>query len=151
MKKTDVLTMGEVTARSGFAASAVRFYEDEGLLHAVRAGSGHRRFERSTLRRLAFIKAASTIGLSLQEIREELATLPDNRTPTKADWERISRHWRGRIEDRINALERLRDDLTGCIGCGCLSLQRCSIYNPGDVLATSDAAPGAARLPRALR
>ncbi len=145
------MSVGDVSRRSGFAASALRFYEAEGLIQAQRSPGGRRLFERATLRRLAFIRAASNVGLTLGEIREELARLPDNRTPTKADWTRISRHWRGRIEEQIAALERLRDDLDGCIGCGCLSLQRCTIYNPQDVLAGSDDAPGAVRLPAALR
>lgn len=151
MDSHDLMSVGDVSRRSGFAASALRFYEAEGLIHAQRSAGGRRLFERSTLRRLAFIRAASNVGLTLGEIRDELARLPDNRTPTKADWTRISRHWRGRLDEQIAALERLRDGLDGCIGCGCLSLQRCSIYNPGDVLAASDDAPGAARLPAVLR
>ena len=151
MDARELLTMGEVTRRSGFAASALRYYEAEGLVYAQRSPGGRRMFERSTLRRLAFIRAAANVGLSLQEIRSELDRLPEGRTPTKADWARISRHWRGRLDEQIAALERLRDGLDGCIGCGCLSLQTCSIYNPGDVLAASDDAPGAARLPAVLR
>jgi MerR family redox-sensitive transcriptional activator SoxR len=151
MDARELLTMGEVTRRSGFAASALRYYEAEGLVSAQRSPGGRRMFERSTLRRLAFIRAAANVGLTLQEIRAELDRLPEGRTPTKADWARISRHWRGRLDEQIAALERLRDGLDGCIGCGCLSLQRCSIYNPGDVLAASDEAPGAARWPAVLR
>jgi len=151
MEKRDLLAMGEVSERSGFAASALRYYEAEGLVHATRSPGGRRMFERSTLRRLAFIRAAANVGLTLQEIRDELAELPDERTPTKADWTRISRHWRGRLDEQIAALEHLRDGLDSCIGCGCLSLQRCTIYNPQDVLAADDRAPGAARLPRLLR
>jgi MerR family redox-sensitive transcriptional activator SoxR len=151
MDTRDLLAVGEVAERSGFAASALRYYEAEGLIAAERSPGGRRMFERSTLRRLAFIRAAANVGLTLQEIREELDRLPDGRTPTKADWVRISRHWRGRLDEEIAALERLRDGLDVCIGCGCLSLQRCSIYNPGDVLAASDDAPGAARLPAVLR
>ena len=151
MDARELLTMGEVTRRSGFAASALRYYEAEGLVHAQRSPGGRRMFERSTLRRLAFIRAAANVGLTLQEIRAELDRLPEGRTPTKADWARISRHWRGRLDEQIAALERLRDGLDGCIGCGCLSLQRCSIYNPGDVLAASDEATGAARWPAVLR
>ena len=151
MDARELLTMGEVTRRSGFAASALRYYEAEGLVEAQRSPGGRRMFERSTLRRLAFIRAAANVGLTLQEIRAELDRLPEGRTPTKADWARISRHWRGRLDEQIAALERLRDGLDGCIGCGCLSLQTCSIYNPGDVLAASDDAPGAARLPAVLR
>lgn len=151
MDKHDVLTVGEVARRSGFAASALRYYESQGLITASRNGGGQRRFERGALRRLAFIRAASNVGLTLDEIRAELAELPDARTPTKADWQRISAHWRTRLNDRIAAIERLRDGLDSCIGCGCLSLQRCSISNPGDVSAASDGAPGAALLPALLR
>lgn len=151
MDSRDLLSVGEVAERSGFAASALRYYEAEGLIHAERSPGGRRMFERSTLRRLAFIRAAANVGLTLQEIREELDQLPSGRTPTKADWARISRHWRGRLEEQIEALEQLRDGLESCIGCGCLSLKRCSMYNPGDVLASTDAAPGAARLPAVLR
>jgi len=147
----DVLTVSEVARRSGFAASALRFYEDQGLISATRTSGGQRRYERNVLRRLAFIRAAGNIGLSLQEIREELSTLPRSRTPTKADWQRISRHWRTRLEDRIAALERLRDGLDACIGCGCLSLQRCAFSNPGDIAALATGSPGAAYLPATLR
>lgn len=151
MNTHDLLTMGDVTARSGFAASAVRYYEAQGLVSSTRQGTGQRRFERSVLRRLAFIRAAANVGLTLEEIREELSRLPSNRTPTRSDWQRISRHWRGRIDEQIGALERLRDGLDSCIGCGCLSLQRCAISNPADVAGRSDDSPGAAYLPRALR
>src|SRR5688500_17738700 len=149
MDARELLTMGEVTRRSGFAASALRYYEAEGLVHAQRSPEGRRMFERSTLRRLAFIRAAANVGLTLQEIRAELDRLPEGRTPTKADWARISRHWRGRLDEQIAALERLRDGLDSCIGCGCLSLKHCGIANPGDVAAPGG--PGAAYLPRALR
>lgn len=149
MDKHDLLTVGEIARRSGFAASAIRYYENQGLVTAQRDGGGQRRFERSVLRRLAFIRAAANIGLTLDEIRSELSNLPDNRTPTRADWQRISRHWRGRLDDQIAALIRLRDGLDSCIGCGCLSMQTCGITNPGDVAATIGA--GAAYLPRQLR
>ena len=145
------MSVGEVSARSGFAASALRFYEAEGLIEATRSPGGRRQFERGVLRRLAFIRAASNIGLTLEEIRGELARLPAGRTPTRADWQRISRHWRGRLDAQIASLERLRDGLDSCIGCGCLSLQRCQISNPGDVMAASDEAPGAVMLPALLR
>jgi MerR family redox-sensitive transcriptional activator SoxR len=151
MRTTDLLTVSDVAARSGFAPSALRFYERLGLLHATRTTGNQRRYERNVLRRLAFIRAAGNIGLSLAEIREELATLPASRTPTKADWQRISRHWRTRLDDRIAALERLRDGLDACIGCGCLSLQRCAFSNPGDIAALSTGSPGAAYLPASLR
>ena len=149
MDAHDRLTMGEVTRRSGFAASALRYYESQGLISAQRSRGGQRTFERSVLRRLAFIRAASNVGLSLEEIREELATLPSERTPTKADWHRISRHWRTRLDEQIRALERLRDGLDSCIGCGCLSLKHCAISNPGDQAA--ERGEGATYLPAALR
>jgi MerR family redox-sensitive transcriptional activator SoxR len=137
MRSTDQLTIGEVELRSGFASSALRFYEHEGLIHATRTSGNQRRYPRSVLRRLAFIRAARNVGLSLEEIREALATLPDSRTPTKADWSRLSRVWRERLDEQIAALEQLRDGLTSCIGCGCLSLQRCAIQNPRDTAASS--------------
>lgn len=147
----DLLSIGDVAARSGFAASALRFYEDRGLIDATRSPGGRRMYERGVLRRLAFIRAASNVGLSLEEIREELDSLPRHRTPTKADWQQISRHWRARLDEQVRALERLRDGLDSCIGCGCLSLRRCAISNPGDIAAASDEAPGAAYLPSRLR
>lgn len=151
MDTHDRLPMGEVTRRSGFAASAVRYYETQGLIGAERTSSGQRTFERSVLRRLAFIRAAANIGLSLEEIRDELDRLPQGRTPTRADWQRISKHWRARLNEQIAAIEALRDGLDSCIGCGCLSLQRCRISNPDDIAAESDQAPGAVRLPARLR
>lgn len=138
-----------MAARSGFAASALRFYESEGLLGAERTEGGQRRYDRSVLRRLAFIGAARHVGLSLEEIKAALATLPKGRTPNKADWTRISALWRQRLDAEIEALEALRDGLDSCIGCGCLSLRRCRIANPGDV--ASRAGPGARYLPPALR
>ncbi len=151
MDSRELLSVGDVAKRSGFAASALRFYEAEGLITATRTSGGRRQFERNVLRRLAFIRAASNIGLTLDEIRAELDRLPSGRAPTKADWQRISRHWRGRLDTQIAALERLRDGLDSCIGCGCLSLQRCQMSNPADVMAASDEAPGAAMLPALLR
>ncbi|MBA8794961.1 MerR family redox-sensitive transcriptional activator SoxR [Friedmanniella endophytica] len=137
MHSTDLLTIGDVAARSGVAPSAIRFYESHGLVSSERTGGNQRRFRRSTLRRLAFIRSAQRVGLSLEEITEALARLPNGRTPTKADWARLSRGWRGRIDEQIERLERLRDNLDGCIGCGCLSLQRCVLQNPGDRAALS--------------
>ena len=151
MDTQDLLAVSEVARRSGFAASALRYYESQGLIHATRSAGGQRRFRRSTLRRLAFIRAASNVGLSLDEIRAELDRLPQGRTPTKADWQRISRHWRSRLDEQMAALQKLRDGLDSCIGCGCLSLKRCGISNPHDLAAASDDAPGAAYLPAALR
>jgi MerR family transcriptional regulator, redox-sensitive transcriptional activator SoxR len=149
MQTTDLLTVGEVAHRSGFAASALRFYEREGLLSATRTSGGQRRFHRSVLRRLAFIRAARNVGLSLEEITAALATLPDGRTPTRADWTRLSRSWRGRLDDQIEALSKLRDGLDSCIGCGCLSLKTCAMSNPADKAALAGA--GANYLPRLLR
>lgn len=151
MDRHDRLTVTQVSQRSGFAPSALRFYEERGLISAGRTSGGRRQYERAVLRRLAFIRAASNIGLTLAETREELGRLPDNRTPTKADWARISDHWRARLEERIGALERLRDGLDSCIGCGCLSLKHCGIANPGDVVGVRGDEPGAAYLPPVLR
>src|SRR5689334_23085677 len=131
----ETLTIGDMAARSGVAPSALRYYEREGLLHAARTGGNQRRYERADLRRIAFIKIAQQVGVSLDEIREALAELPENRTPTKADWSRLSARWRKRLEERIALMERLRDQLTGCIGCGCLSMQRCKLINPEDRMA----------------
>jgi MerR family redox-sensitive transcriptional activator SoxR len=149
MDTHDLLTIGEVTRRSGFAASALRYYERAGLVTATRTSGQQRRYERSVLRRLAFIRAARNIGLGLEEVREALDRLPAGRTPTRADWTRMSRAWRERLDEQIAALEKLRDGLDSCIGCGCLSLQRCRLSNPGDVAAT--AGPGAVYLPSTLR
>ena len=129
---SDLLTIGEVSRRSGVAASALRFYQERGLITSERAGSGHRRFPRPVLRRIAFIVFAQRIGLSLDEIAAELAKLPPDRAPTRRDWSRLSRSWTGRIDDRIAELERLKAGLTECIGCGCLSLDCCRLANPGD-------------------
>lgn len=137
----DELPIGAVAERAGVATSALRFYEAEGLITASRAGSGHRRFHRDVLRRIAFIRAAQQVGLTLEEIRSALATLPDARTPTKRDWERLSKGWRPRIDEQIAQLERMRDRLTGCIGCGCLSLQACKMLNPDDEAATRGPGP----------
>jgi len=128
----DKITIGELAARSGMATSALRFYEREGLLRAERSRGGQRRYPRGELRRVAFIRAAQNVGLSLYEIREALASLPEARTPTQEDWTRLSHGFRHKLDERIAALTELRDKLTQCIGCGCLSLQRCQLYNPGD-------------------
>jgi MerR family transcriptional regulator, redox-sensitive transcriptional activator SoxR len=129
---SDLLTIGDVAQRSGVAASALRFYEDRGLIESERAGSGHRRFRRPVLRRIAFIVFAQRIGLTLEEIGTELAKLPPDRAPTRRDWARLSSGWSARIDQRIAELERLKSGLTECIGCGCLSLDRCALSNPGD-------------------
>ncbi|MEO7428224.1 MAG: redox-sensitive transcriptional activator SoxR [Acidimicrobiales bacterium] len=128
----DLLTIGEVSARAGLATSALRFYEDSGLIASERAVSGHRRYPREVLRRVAFIGVARRVGLTLQEIRAALDTLPRSRTPTERDWERLSRSWRPRLDEEIAALVRVRDQLSSCIGCGCLSLRACALYNPDD-------------------
>lgn len=127
-----MLTIGEVARRSGVAASALRFYEARGLIRSERAGSGHRRYTRPVLRRIAFVVFAQRIGLSLDEIKGELAKLPGDAAPTRADWARLSSTWTSRIDERIAELERLKRGLTECIGCGCLSLDRCRYANPGD-------------------
>lgn len=137
----DWITIGELAARSGVATSTLRYYEGQALIHAERSPGNQRRFARATLRRVAFIRAAQRIGLSLQEIRDALGKLPSDRTPTKADWARLSRSWRGHLDSRIHELEQLRDELTGCIGCGCLSLRRCALFNRQDRAAANG--PGA--------
>ena len=137
----DLLTISEVAKRSGVAASALRFYEDRDLITSERAGSGHRRYPRSVLRRIAFIVFAQRIGLSLSEIGEELAKLPPDRAPNRSDWSRLSAGWTSRIDERISELERLRAGLTECIGCGCLSLDRCMVANPNDRAAGAGPGP----------
>jgi MerR family redox-sensitive transcriptional activator SoxR len=127
-----LLTISEVARRSGVAASALRFYEDRGLIQSERAGSGHRRYQRAVLRRIAFIVFAQRMGLTLDEVGNELAKLPENRVPERSDWAKLSASWTRRIDDQIAELERLRAGLTRCIGCGCLSLSECQLANPGD-------------------
>lgn len=129
------LTIGQLSARSGVAPSALRYYERLGLIHAERTGGNQRRYARAELRRVAFIRIAQQVGVSLEEIREALDSLPESRTPSAQDWARISAAWRSRLDEKIRLLAKLRDDLTGCIGCGCLSLQRCTLNNPADTLA----------------
>jgi len=131
-KEPPLLTIGEVARRSGVASSALRFYEERRLIASERAGSGHRRYPRPVLRRIAFIVFAQRVGLSLEEIGAELAKLPADRAPDRGDWSRLSRGWTTRIDERIAELERLRAGLTECIGCGCLSLGRCNLVNPRD-------------------
>jgi len=127
-----LLPIGQVVERTGVPASALRFYETEGLISSERSEGGQRRFHRDMLRRIAFIRVAQRVGLSLDDIREALGMLPEGRTPNKRDWARLSRAWRPRLDEQIAVLERLRDQLDSCIGCGCLSLRRCSLYNPDD-------------------
>jgi len=136
-----LLPISEVSRRSGVAASALRFYEERGLIRSERAGSGHRRYAREVLRRLAFIVFAQRMGLSLDEIAAELAKLPGNRAPDKSDWARISATWKARIDERIAELQTLREGLTRCIGCGCLSLSECQLSNPGDRAAHGGSGP----------
>lgn len=149
VRATDLLTIGDVVERSGFSHSALRFYEREGLVAATRTSGGQRRYERSVLRRLAFVRAARTLGVPLEDVREALDRLPGGRTPTAADWTRVSQTWRARLDEQIDALVALRDGLDSCIGCGCLSLARCGLYNPGDRIA--EQGPGARLLPPLLR
>jgi MerR family redox-sensitive transcriptional activator SoxR len=139
-----LMTIGELAERAGVATSAIRFYESRGLIGSRRTTGNQRRYERSTLRRVAFIRTAQRVGLTLEEIGEALATLPDGRTPTKADWHRLSQAWQPRLDAQIRRLELLRDRLESCIGCGCLSLRSCALTNPGDDLA--DLGPGAVLL-----
>jgi MerR family transcriptional regulator, redox-sensitive transcriptional activator SoxR len=138
---SDELTIGELAERSGVAPSALRFYEEKGLVVSGRTDGNQRRYDRAMLRRIALIQAGRAAGISLAQIGEALATLPPDRTPTRRDWERLSRHWREDLEQRIATLEALRARLTTCIGCGCLSIDRCSLLNPDDEAAA--AGPGA--------
>ncbi|MCA0177945.1 MAG: redox-sensitive transcriptional activator SoxR [Proteobacteria bacterium] len=138
-------TIGELAARSGVPASALRFYEQQGLIASLRSEGNQRRYARHMLRRVGFIRAAQALGLGLAEVGAALATLPDGRTPTKADWQRLARGWVPLLDARIAALQRLRGKLTGCIGCGCLSMKTCALYNAGDAAAAGG--PGARDLP----
>jgi MerR family redox-sensitive transcriptional activator SoxR len=137
---SDLLTIGAISERTGVSSSALRFYEAEGLVHAVRSSGGQRRYHRDMIRRVSFIRIAQELGLTLAEIREALASLPDNRTPTQRDWHRLATSWGPRLDEQIAMLQRLRDRLEGCIGCGCLSLQACRIVNPAD--AVGERGPG---------
>ena len=139
--REDRLAIGEVAVRSGLAPSAIRFYEAEGLIHAERTPSGRRLFPRHVLRRLAFISSAQRVGLSLRDVADALEGLPPDRAPTKAQWAQLSRRWRRDLDARISDLERLRDDLTSCIGCGCLSLQTCRLFNADDAAASRGTGP----------
>jgi MerR family redox-sensitive transcriptional activator SoxR len=137
----ELLSIGAVSERTGVAASALRFYESEGLVHAVRSPGGQRRYHRDVIRRVSFVRIAQEVGLTLGEIKEALASLPEHRTPTQRDWHRLATSWGPRLDEQIAMLERLRDRLEGCIGCGCLSLQVCRIMNPGDVVAERGPGP----------
>lgn len=135
------LSIGETARRAGVAASALRFYESLGLISSVRTSRNHRQYRRSMLRRISVIRIAQLLGMTLEEISEALAELPDGRTPTKQDWQRMSTKWRNQLDQRIDQLMQMRDNLTGCIGCGCLSLRSCSLYNAGDRAAQSGTGP----------
>ena len=138
---SDLMTIADVARRSGVAASALRFYEHRGLIASERTGAGHRRFLRAVLRRIAFIVFAQKVGLTLDEIATELEKLPQNRVPERADWAKLSARWARRIDERIAELERLKEGMTQCIGCGCLSLHQCRLANPGDRVAKSGPGP----------
>lgn len=141
MKANDLLPIGDLARRTGLSVSAIRFYEEKGLVEAFRTSGNQRRFLRSDIRRLSFILIAQKLGLSLSEIEQALAGLPQGRTPNAADWKRISGAVRTRIEAQIAALEKVREDLDGCIGCGCLSLKKCALYNAGDEASQGGAGP----------
>ncbi|MEC3981755.1 redox-sensitive transcriptional activator SoxR [Amycolatopsis sp. H20-H5] len=138
------LSIGQVAERSGVPHTALRFYEDKGLISSERSAGNQRRYPRSVLRRIAFIRAAQRVGLSLEDISAALSSLPGDHAPTKADWARLSRGWQDELDARIDALQRLRDRLTGCVGCGCLSLRSCGLYNADDQMARFG--PGAGKL-----
>lgn len=140
-RTVELLSIGALATRTGLSITAIRFYEAEGLVRAQRNAGGQRRFLRSDIRRLSFIKICQGLGFSLADIRHTLNRLPDGRTPTKRDWERLSREFSRNIDERIEALSQLRDNLTGCIGCGCLSLAKCRLYNPNDKAANFGAGP----------
>ncbi|MCD9154846.1 redox-sensitive transcriptional activator SoxR [Aeromicrobium duanguangcaii] len=137
----DLLTPSQVAARAGVTVSALHFYEREGLITSTRSAGNQRRYTRDVLRRIAFVRTSQRVGISLAEIREALSTLPVDRAPSRADWSRLSRRWRTSLDERIARLQRLRDDLDGCIGCGCLSLKKCRLRNPDDALATEGPGP----------
>ena len=141
MTPAKLLTIGELAARTGLSVSAIRFYEARGLLSPIRTSGNQRRFLRSDIRRLSFAVIAQRLGLSLAEIQAELRMLPDGRTPSQKDWTAMSQRIRERLDERIRMLTRTRDLLDGCIGCGCLSMERCALYNPGDRAAASGAGP----------
>ncbi|MBG0816139.1 redox-sensitive transcriptional activator SoxR [Planomonospora sp. ID82291] len=136
MSQTTELTVGQLSARSGVAISALHFYEAKGLIRSRRTAGNQRRYTRDTLRRIAFIRVSQRVGIPLKTIQRALSALPDGRTPNREDWARLSALWQGELDDRIRQLQRLRDGLTDCIGCGCLSLDRCALANPDDVLGT---------------
>ena len=138
---SDYLGIGELARRAGVASSALRFYEEKGLIQSQRSPGNQRHYHRAELRKVSIIKIAQSLGFTLQEISDALSSLPDRRAPNARDWQRISRHWRRQLDDRIANLEQLRDQLTACIGCGCLSLRKCALYNPGDRAALQGTGP----------
>ncbi|MFV2031095.1 MAG: redox-sensitive transcriptional activator SoxR [Gammaproteobacteria bacterium] len=140
-KPVNYLSIGEAARRSGVATSTLRFYESRGLIQAIRVSGNHRRYHRAMLRRISIIRIAQTLGLSLREISNALESLPNKRTPTNRDWEKLSTTWGKQLDQRIANLQNLRDRLSGCIGCGCLSLKRCSLYNAGDLAGSLGAGP----------
>lgn len=140
-RRQKLLTIGELSARTGVAVSAIRYYADGGLVYAYRTNAGQRRFARADIRRVSFILIAQQLGLSLEEIRSTLEQLPDGRTPNKADWARISKGIKARVDARMAELERIRSRLDGCIGCGCLSLETCQLYNPDDTMGKQGSGP----------
>ena len=141
MNANTIVSIGDLARRTGLSVSAIRFYEEKGLIEPFRSSGGQRRFLRSDIRRLSFIRVAQTLGLSLDGIAVELAKLPNGRTPTAADWRKISMAMRTMLDERIAMIERVRDRLDGCIGCGCLSLEKCALYNPEDTLADNGPGP----------
>lgn len=141
----NMLTIGALAARSGVSAPTLRFYESRGLIFSQRTGGNQRRYAREMLRRVAVIRAAQMLGLTLKDIESALATLPSARTPNRSDWMHLSKSWQGVLEGKISELQRVRDNFAGCIGCGCLSLETCALFNPEDIDAESG--PGARRLP----
>lgn len=140
-KQIKILSIGETAKRSGVSTSALRFYESKGLIKSSRTNGNQRFYKLSILRRIAVIKVAQNLGFTLAEITRDLTSLPDHRTPTKRDWEKLSRQWQGKLDERIGLLRRLQENLSGCIGCGCLSLKRCNLYNQNDVAACQGAGP----------
>ncbi|GGS63607.1 redox-sensitive transcriptional activator SoxR [Planobispora rosea] len=149
MSQNSELTVGQVAARSGVAVSALHFYEAKGLIRSRRTAGNQRRYTRDTLRRIAFIRVSQRVGIPLKTIQRALSALPDERTPNREDWARLSEMWRSELDDRIRQLQRLRDGLTDCIGCGCLSLDRCALANPEDVLAAQGPGSRLMVVPRA--
>jgi MerR family redox-sensitive transcriptional activator SoxR len=140
-RSEEVLSIGAVAERTGLAVSAIRFYEEQGLIEAERSAAGHRRFTRSTIRRISFIRICQQLGYSLAEVDEQLGVLPQKRTPTEADWQKLAAKFSGHLDERIAGLTELKEKLDGCIGCGCLSLQRCELYNTDDAAKRLGAGP----------